>query len=84
MKVVVKTTIKGTGRTFIYLMASMTDVNESVPGGCEGPQQEGSEPSLPDSGNNGCIFSICSKMTVKTKLNVKAKRKASFHGRLCV
>ena len=37
MKVVVKTTIKGTSRTFIYLMASTTDVNESVPGGCEGP-----------------------------------------------
>lgn len=36
-EVVVKTTIKGTSRTFIYLMASTTDVNESVPGGCEGP-----------------------------------------------
>ena len=46
--------------------------------------QEGSEPSLPDGGNNVCIFSICNKMTVKTKLNVKAKRKASFHGPLCV
>ena len=41
MKVVVKTTIKGTSRTFIYLMASMTDVNESVPGGCEGPAPGG-------------------------------------------
>lgn len=54
------------------------------PVGVRALYQEGSEPFLPDGGNNGCIVSICCKMTVKTKLNVKAKRKASFHGHLCV
>lgn len=54
------------------------------PVGVRALHQEGSEPLLPGGENNGCIFSICRKMTVKTKQNVKAKRKASFHGRLCV